>query len=156
MGIALTTAGVTVGYCVEVTAGTRPTTGYIELHDVKSIPSLNPEPENLETTTLAETEFKTYTTGLKDLGGSVPFLVNFTNAFIGEWDDLIEAYEAGIAEEKATWFEVRHPKLEKSVFFTGQPSKLGLPEMSVDSVLETEAYIVPTNAPDWYAKSTNA
>ena len=76
MGIALSTAGVTIGYAVEETVGERPTTGYKNIPDVKSIPEMNPEPETLESTTLAETEYKTYIEGLKDLGGALSFTAN--------------------------------------------------------------------------------
>jgi hypothetical protein len=68
---------------------------------------------------------------------------------------LVEAYKTASAAGKAVWFEVKHPKLEKSVFFTGQPSAMGLPAMSVNSILETNLYITPTNAPAWETKSTD-
>lgn len=154
MGIAISTAGVTFGYAVEETKGTRPTTGYTIIPDVKEIPEMNPEPETLETTTLAETEFKTYIEGLKDLGGALSFLANYTSELEEVWAELVEAYKAAIDAGKATWFEVKHPKLEKSVFFTGQPSAMGLPGMGVNAVLETNLYITPTNAPAWETKST--
>jgi hypothetical protein len=156
MGIALSTAGVTFGYAVEVTAGTRPTSGYKLIPDIKEIPEMNPEPETLETTTLAETEFKTYIGGLKDLGGALSFLANYTSELEDAWSELVTAYQSAIDEEKATWFEIKHPKLDKSVFFTGQPSAMGLPAMSVGSVLETSLYITPTNAPAWETKSADA
>ena len=44
MGVAINTAGVTVGYAVEATAGTRPTSGYTVIPDIKSVPELNPSP----------------------------------------------------------------------------------------------------------------
>ena len=153
MGIAISTAGVTFGYAVESTKGTRPTTGYTIIPDVKEIPEMNPEPETLETTTLAETEFKTYIEGLKDLGGALSFLANYTSELEEAWSELVSAYKTAIESEKATWFEIKHPKLDKSVFFTGQPSAMGLPAMSVGSVLETNLYITPTNAPAWETKS---
>lgn len=155
MGIAISTAGVTFGYAVETTKGTRPTTGYKIIPDVKEIPEMNPEPETLETTDLSQTEFKTYIEGLKDLGGALGFLANYTSELEEVWDELVTAYKTAIANELATWFEVKHPKLEKSVFFTGQPSAMGLPGMGVGSVLETNLYITPTNAPAWETKSTN-
>jgi hypothetical protein len=155
MGIAISTAGVTFGYAVEATKGTRPTTGYTLIPDVKEIPEMNPEPETLETTDLSQTEFKTYIEGLKDLGGALSFLANYTSELEEVWAELVEAYKTAIEEEKATWFEIKHPKLEKSVFFTGQPSAMGLPAMSVGSVLETNLFITPTNAPAWEAKSTD-
>ena len=154
MGIAISTAGVTFGYAVEATKGTRPTTGYIVIPDIKEIPEMNPEPETIETTTLAETEFKTYIEGLKDLGGALSFLANYTTELETAWSALVTAYKTAQAAEKSVWFEVKHPKLEKAVFFTGQPSAMGLPAMAVGNVLETNLYITPTNAPTWETKST--
>ncbi len=156
MGIALSTAGVTVGYAVEATAGTRPTTGYKVIPDIKEVPEMNPEPETLESTTLAETEYKTYIEGLKDLGGALSFLANYTTELETVWGDLVEAYQTAKATSKAVWFEVKHPQLEKSVFFTGQPSAMGLPAMSVNAILETNLYITPTNAPAWETKTTTS
>ena len=153
MGIAVNTAGVTFGYAVEESKGVRPTTGYTLIPDVKEIPEMNPEPETLETTTLAETEFKTYIEGLKDLGGALSFLANYTEELEEVWGELVEAYKTATASGLSTWFEVKHPKLEKSVFFTGQPSAMGLPGMGVNAVLETNLYITPTNAPAWETKS---
>lgn len=155
MGIALSTAGVTVGYAVEAAAATRPTTGYTVIPDIKEVPEMNPEPETLETTTLAETEYKTYIEGLKDLGGALSFLANYTTELEGVWSTLVEEYQTAKAAGKSVWFEVKHPGLEKSVFFTGQPSAMGLPAMSVNAVLETNLYITPTNAPAWETKTTD-
>ena len=154
MGIALSTAGVTVGYAVEATAGTRPVSGYTVIPDIKEVPEMNPEPETLESTTLAETEYKTYIEGLKDLGGALSFLANYTTELEGVWATLVEEYQTAKAAGKVVWFEVKHPGLEKSVFFTGQPSAMGLPAMSVNAILETNLYITPTNAPAWETKST--
>jgi hypothetical protein len=154
MGIALSTAGVTFGYAVETSKGTRPTTGYTNIPDVKEVPEMNPEPETLETTTLAETEFKTYIEGLKDLGGALSFLANYTTDLETVWAALVDAYKTAKTDGKSVWFEVKHPGLTKSVFFTGQPSAMGLPAMGVNAVLETNLYITPTNAPVWEAKST--
>ena len=154
MGIPLSTAGVTFGYAVETTKGTRPTTGYINIPDVKEVPEMNPEPETLETTTLAETEFKTYIEGLKDLGGALSFLANYTTELETVWAALVTAYQTAKTTGLSVWFEVKHPGLAKSVFFTGQPSAMGLPAMGVNAVLETNLYITPTNAPIWEAKST--
>jgi hypothetical protein len=156
MGIALSTAGVTFGYAVETSKGTRPTTGYTNIPDVKEVPEMNPEPETLETTTLAETEFKTYIEGLKDLGGALSFLANYTTELETVWTALVSTYKTAKTDGKSVWFEVKHPGLTKSVFFTGQPSAMGLPAMGVNSVLETNLYITPTNAPVWEAKSTTS
>ena len=154
MGIAISTAGVTLGWAVETTSGTRPTTGFKKIPDLKEVPEMNPEPSTLETTDLSQTEYKTYIEGLKDLGGALSFLANYTSELETEWAALMTAYKTAVDGKKAIWFEVKHPKLEKAVFFTGQPSALGLPGMTVDSVMEINLYITPTNAPTWQTKST--
>lgn len=152
MGIALSTAGVVVSYGVEATAGSKPTS-WTTIPDIKEVPEMNPEPETLETTTLAETEYKTYIAGLKDLGGSLAFVANFTNELHTVWDKLVSDYEKGIGESKNTWFKITHPTLEKELVFKGQPSAMGLPSMSVNSVLEVSLYVTPTNEPSWEAKA---
>lgn len=156
MGVALSTAGVTVKYAIETTAGTRPTTGYIMIPDIKEVPEMNPEPETLESTTLAETEYKTYIPGLKDLGGALTFLANYTDELSTVWETLMTAYKTAKSGGKNVWFLIDHPDIEKGVFFTGEPSAMGLPAMSVSSILETNLYITPTNAPEWLEKPTVA
>ena len=154
-GIQLSTAGVTLLYAAEATAGTRPTTGYEKISEIKSIPELNPEPENLETTTLEETEWKTYVPGLKDIGGALSFTANLTEASMTEWEGVVDAYDTAAAGNKATWFCIVIPGLTKALYFTGQPSPMGMPAMEVSAVLETTLYITPTGAPQWAAKPTD-
>lgn len=154
MAVYLSTIGVHLKYAVEATAGTRPTSGYIDLVGVKSIPALTSAPDNLETTTLNETEYKTYIPGLKDLGGALSFTFNLSQDLKDAWDTLVTAYNTGVAANKETWFEVVVPGLTESLFFKGVPSPMGLPEMGVNSVAEVENSITPTNAPIWATKST--
>lgn len=154
MAINLSTAGVKLAYAVEETAGTRPTSGYTRIYGAKSTPSLNPSPDTLETTTLDELEYKTYIDGLKDLGGALEFTFNLTEELIEAWDALMTAYEAGKLAGKATWFTIIIPGLNESFYFTGNPSNMGLPETSVNAVLEITNYITPTNAPEKFAKPT--
>lgn len=148
--INLSTAGIKLGYAVEASKGAgRPTSNYIQLIGVKSTPSFNPAPETLETTTLEETEWKTYIDGLKDMGGALEFTFNLTQDLVDQWDTLMTAYEAAKAAEKRVYFEIYIPGLTKSLFFAGNPSEMGLPETSVSSVLETTNYITPTEAPEF-------
>ena len=157
MSNALSTAGVKVFAGVETTAGTRPTalSAYTEIADVKEVPELNPEPSTLDSTTLAETEYKTYIAGLKDLGGAISFTANFTNELKTTWDKVVDEYKTASSASKAMWFCIVHPDLTKAVYFKGSPSAMGLPAMSVDSILETNLYIVPSSAPQWEAKPTS-
>lgn len=154
--INLSTLGIKMGYAVEATKGTRPTSGYTQLVGVKSTPSLNPSPDTLETTTLEETEYKTYVDGLKDLGGALEFTFNLTEDLLSQWDTLMTAYEAGKASEKNTWFVIVIPGLTNAYYFPGNPSAMGLPETSVNAVLETTNYITPVGAPVKAAKTSDA
>lgn len=150
--INLSTAGIYVAYAVETTAGTRPTENYKRLTGAKSTPSFNPAPETLETTTLDETEYKTYIDGLKDLGGALEFTFNLTQALIDEWDALMNEYETAKEGGKRTWFEIVIPGLTEALFFPGNPSEMGLPEASVSSVLEITNFITPVGAPEFATK----
>lgn len=147
------TAGMLLVYAVESTAGTRPTTGYVKIPEVKSMPSFNPAPETIQSTTLEETEYHTYVEGLKDLGGALEFGANLTAALISAWETCNTAHDE-LTGGKAMWFAVVHPKLEKAVFFKGDPSPLGLNEATVGSMAETTLYITPNSAPEWQTKPT--
>lgn len=156
MAINLSTAGIHLYYAVESTQGTRPTakSAYTDLVGVKSIPSMNPAPDTLETTDLNQTEYKTYIDGLKDLGGSLEFTFNLTQELVTMWNTLMEAYEAAKATGKSTWFLIDIPGLTNGLYFTGNPSSMGIPEAGVNAVLEITNYITPTGAPVNAAKPT--
>lgn len=154
MAIELSTAGVSVQYAVEGTAGTRPTTGYTTLTGMKSIPSLNPAPDTIETTDLSQLEFKTYIDGLKDVGGALEFTANLTAAFMTLWETLVSAYETGKESSKATWFAIVIPGLSKAFYFRGNPAAMGMPAVEVNNVLETSVYITPTLVEGWASKPT--
>lgn len=147
------TAGMRLYYAVESSAGTMPTSGLTKIPEVKSIPSFNPSPETIQSTTLEETEYHTYVEGLKDLGGALEFGANLTADLIDIWASCVAAHDA-IVDNKAMWFYIIHDHLSKCVAFEGDPSPLGLNESSVGSMLETTLYITPNSAPGWVAKPT--
>lgn len=152
----VSTAGMYLGYCVETTAGTRPTSGYTIIPEVKSMPNFNPAPEVIESTTLLETEYKTYVKGLKDLGSALEYGSNLTDDLMDAWEDLLDAYDAGQGSGLATWFVVVHPKLAKATYFQGDPSPIGLNEAAVGGMAETTLYITPVSAPVMEAAPTGS
>ena len=153
MALELSTAGVLLKYACETTAGTRPTTGYTQIPNIKSIPDFNPEPESLEVTDLSDTEWRRYIPGLKDPGGALAFTANLTTGFKTAWETLVTAANTAAASNKATWFEIMVPSFG-SFFFAGIPSSLGMTAMDVNSVLEVEAYITPNQIHGWASSST--
>ena len=153
MALELSTAGVSLKYCVETTAGTRPTASFTAVPNIKETPDFNPEPSTLEVTDLSDTVWKRYIAGLKDPGGALSFTANLTSAFKTAWEALVSAYETGIASSKATWFEINVPTVG-SFYFAGIPSELGINGMSVDEVAEVSVYITPNKIHGWDTAST--
>lgn len=150
----MTGAGTLLRYKAEQTAGTKPTTGYVTIPGVKSVPSsINPEPNALENTTLANTVYKTYEPGLKDPGGVLSFQANTSTELQTAWNTLITAHAAAIAANKKVWFEVAIPGFD-SLYFTGDPSPFGIDGIEVDSILESTLYIAPTSELTFAAAST--
>lgn len=152
----LSTAGMRLAYAVETTAGTRPTEGWKYVPEVKSMPSFNPSPNTIQSTTLEETEYQTYVKGLKDLGGALEYGANLTEDLLTFWEALLKEYDTAVAAKKSMWFAVIHPKLTKATYFVGEPSPIGFNEADVDAMAETTLYITPNSAPEWGDKPTVA
>lgn len=150
--IDLSTAGIRLGYAFETIAGTRPTS-YTNIYNPKSTPDFNPEPNALDITSLNDEEYKRYMNGLKDLGGSLQFTIGMSQQLLTSWNNMCEASETNAALGKRTWFILYHPGLDESFGFVGEPSKLGFPESSVDSVWDANVYIAPRDEIDWYTAS---
>lgn len=153
MALEISTAGVSVKYAVEATAGTRPTTGYTAIPNIKATPDFNPEPSTLEVTDLSDLVWKRYIAGLKDPGGALTFTANLTSAFKTAWETLVSAYETALVTSKATWFEIAVPTVG-SFYFAGIPSELGINAMEVDAVAEIDVYVTPNQIEGWSTSST--
>lgn len=146
MGIALTSIGIKISYATEVTKGTRPTAGYTVLPDLKSIPDFNPQPNTADATTFDNLEYTSYVKLLKDIGGALEFNANLTQDLYDAWSIMVTARN-NLTEGKQMWYCVDIPKFDKSIFFTGDPSEMGIPSAEANSLLETSVYIVPTSEP---------
>lgn len=150
----VSTAGMYLAYCVETTAGTRPTSNFIKIPEVKSMPSLNPAPNGIDVTPLSEEEALQYINGLKDFGGSLDFTANNTDDVYTAWTTLISAYTTAQASSKATWFCIYHPKLTKAAFFKGEPAPYGWNGAEVNAAYDTTLYIAPQSSPIYENKPT--
>lgn len=150
----LSTAGMQLMYAVETTKGQRPTTGYIAIPEIKSMPSFNPAPNTIDSTTLAETEYMTYVKGLKDLGGALEYGANLTEDLIDFWETLLNAYDEAATAGMSMWFAVVHPKLSKATYYVGEPAPIGFNEAEVGAMAETTLYITPNSAPIMADKPT--
>ncbi len=152
----LLSAGASLSYCVETTAGTRPTSGYTKVPEVKTTPSTNQAPNAIDVTDLAELEQLQYILGLRDTGGVYEFTANLTADLITAWNTtLVGAYETAATSGKATWFCISHPKLpDMAYYFKGEPSKCSFNEIAVNAALETTLYVAYQGGADIQAAPT--
>lgn len=141
----VSTLGITFGYGVETTEGTKPTS-FKKLTRINAIGGISIEPEQIDASAL-EDLITRYVKGRADTGGSVAITVNLTNTTLAEWKALITAYK-GLSDGKRMWFATVIPGLENSFFFVAQPpEQIPQPEISqnelltVDMNLTIEEYI---------------
>lgn len=154
MALEFSSAGVQIRYCVESTAGSRPTTGYRVIPSIKSSPDFNAEPSQLDVTDFSDKVWKRSIAGLRDVGGAIAFTANMTASFKTAWNSLISAYTSAVSASRSTWFEVAIPNFD-SFYFAGQPIELGVKGMDVDSVVEADGYVVPNQIFGWGTSSTS-
>ena len=152
MALEFNTIGVKLKYCVETTSGTRPTTGYTQIPDIKSTPSIDINPNKLEVTNL-EDEYRRYIDGVKDVGDSFDFTANLTADLKTKWAALVSAAKSGAASSLKTWFEICIPNFD-SFFFAGIPTELGVNELGVDAVIESTLHVVPNEIAGWATASS--
>lgn len=149
------TAGIQLKYAVEVTKGTRPTSGYTVIEGIKTTPDFNPAPSTIDVTDLSDKQFKRYIDGLQDVSGAQAFTANLTADFKSKWTALVTAYETAKTTGKTVWFEIAIPNFD-SFYFAGIPKPLGIGSFSVDTVAEIDAYIVPNSILGWATASTKS
>ena len=152
MALEFNTIGVQLKYAVESSAGTRPTTGYTQIPDIKSTPAIDINPNKLEVTNL-EDEYRRYIDSVKDVGDSFDFTANLTANLKSKWESLVSSAKSAWASQLATWFEIMVPNFG-SFYFAGIPTELGVNEMGVDAVIESTLHVVPNDIAGWAESST--
>lgn len=132
----ISTLGITFGFGVETTAGTKPTT-FTQLHRINSIGGITIENEQIDASAI-EDFVSRYVQGRADTGGSFPVGINFTPETKKEWADLITEFK-GLEGGKRMWFETIIPGFEESFFVVAQPpSAIPQPEIGQNELLTIE------------------
>lgn len=152
MALELNTIGIKLKYCVETTAGSRPTTGYTEIPDIKDTPNFDFNPSKQQVTNLSDRVHR-YKEGVQDVGDSYDYLCNLTVDLKNKWASLVSAATSALASGKATWFETYVPNFG-SFYFAGMPNQLGMNQATVDGILETTLHIVPNQIVGFAESST--
>ena len=152
MALEMNTIGIKLGYCVETTAGSRPTSGYTNIPDIKDIPAIESTPSQLEVTNLVDTH-RRYIPGVIDSGNDFQITANMTAALKTAWNSMVSAANTAWESGKSTWFEISIPNFD-SFYLAGRPTELGVSQMGVDAVVEASLHIIPNQIDGWATAST--
>jgi len=153
MALEISTVGAKVLYCIETTAGSRPTSGYTQIPDVQTAPAISLSVETLDCSNITD-EVTRYINGRQDTGGAVELTLNHTDAVITAWETMKTASDTARATSKETWFEYQTKTGAKSFFFKGIPLQLGTNGIEQNAVDTIPASIVITGIDGWDTKST--
>lgn len=152
MALEFNTIGIKLKWASESTKGSRPTSGYANIPDIKEIPEINMTPSNLDVTNLVD-HYKRYIPGVKDAGNDIALTANLTADLKTKWASLVTIAETAWNSGYATWFEVSIPNFD-SFYFAGVPSEMGVSSMGVDAVVEAQLHIIPNQIAGWAAASS--
>lgn len=132
----ISTLGITFGYGVESTAGTKPAT-FKKLNRINNIGAIAISNEQIDASAV-EDEVKRYVQGQGDTGGSFPVTINFTPETAEEWQTLITEYKA-LSGGKRMWFETIIPGFDDAFFAVAQPpTEIPQPEIGINGLLTAE------------------
>lgn len=124
------TIGTIVSFAWEEVAGVRPDKGYKRWCDARSHPDLNPEADQVETTTLCQEHNHTYEDGLVDFG-TLEFGSNMTqdtfDLFLGE-NGYVTLYPEKNSKGIGLWACIHIKGIKQAYYMPVKPQKFGLPE----------------------------
>lgn len=125
----ISTNGVKIGYAVETTAGTKPTT-FKQLHRINTTDEIAVETETIDASALEDLVERTIA-GRGSTGGTFGVTVNLTDETIEEWETLIDKYETAKESGLAMWYEEYYPALTKAFFTKIEPPTI-IPKPGAD------------------------
>lgn len=156
MAVQITSIGAKISYAVETVAGTRPTTGYIHIPNLKEFPEVDAQPNSADSTTFDNTTYTSYTPLLKDLGGALEIVGGMNPDLFEVWNTMYESYATASEEGKTTWICVDIPGLTQAGFIPSAISSIGIPGLTTNSLVDKSLYFTPIGEPIWDTKPTYA
>lgn len=148
MAIAITSIGAKVSYAIDTIIGTRPTTGFSVIPGITEIPEMNPTPDMLDTTSLDNLNYTTGVPGLKTLD-VLTFSARFSQDLYDLYNTMMTAYTTAKTSGKGMWLCIDIPGLDESCYVQVEPSPLGMPAVSTNSVIDINLYFAPVGEPVW-------
>lgn len=158
----VSSAGITIKYAAEATAGTRPTTGYAEkatgatlkIADfVTGISGLTAEWEQYDVTPLSEQSRHRFVKGLQGNDGNLSLSCNINPTSRADWGLIVAEFEA-LTSGKGMWFEFTLPGDTQSAFFRCEPCPMGFPDVEAGSAVQGAVQLIENEYAGWQTKST--
>lgn len=155
MPIECTTVGMQLEYCVETTAGTRPTAGFTVLPGIVSVGAVEVTQNSLQVTLPAENRYR-YLPGKSDISGDVQVVMYNEDTYITAWETMKAAAEAGREEGKRTWFAFVPSGTHKAFYFAATPGILGSGGLADNQIYEINTSLTVEDVEGYAAKPTMA
>lgn len=158
----ISSAGITVKFATETTAGQRPTTGYVEKASgatlniadyVTGISGLTAEWEQYDVTPLSERSRHRFVKGLQNNDGNISLDCNINPTSRAEWQLIVDEYSS-LENGLGMWFEFTLPGDAQSAYFRGEPCAMGFPDVEAASAVQGAVQIIENQYGGWAAKST--
>ena len=133
----ISTLGVTFGYAIEETTGTKPG-AFSNLGRINAIGGITIENEQIDASAL-EDYISRYIQGRGDTGGSFPVTVNLTPETYAQWKKVLKDYNDNKDANKRMWFETIIPGFTDAFFVVAQPpTAIPQPEIGQNELLTVE------------------
>lgn len=158
----ISTAGISIKYKAEATAGVRPTSGYagkasggtLNIDEyVTGISGLSADYDSYDVTPLAETRRHRFVKGLQSNDGSISFSCNINPTSRTDWNAIVAEYQA-LTGGKGMWFEVTLPGDTMSVYYRCEPCEMGFPDVESAQAVQGAVQLIENEYSGWAAKST--
>ena len=152
MALEMNSIGVTLKWASEASAGSRPTSGYTEIPDIKDFPDMAMSPSRIEVTNLAD-RVRRYISGILEAGDDMSFTANLTASLKTAWASVVSTYTTVHSAGKQIWFELAIPNFS-SFYWAGEPAALGISGAGTSAVLETTLHTIPNEITGFAAASS--
>lgn len=153
MPIECTTVGMKFAYCVETTAGTRPTADYTVLDGIVSVGAITITQNPLQVVLPAEKKYR-YLKGKDDISGEVDVVMYNEDSYLTGWENMRTAAETARASGKSTWFVFLPDGNHKAFAFTASPGVLGSGGLSDNMIYEVNTSLTVEDVGGYIEKPT--
>lgn len=126
----LSTLGVTFGYGVETTAGTKPTT-FKQLPECESIGGISLDTEQIDVSSLEDYTTQ-YVAGRQDTGGTWEITFHMDpDVSVPKIQELYQEATTAKGSGKGVWFQVMFPDMEDAFFVIAETGReIPLPDIA--------------------------